>query len=144
MAAAGPSDAISTAKAALSGAKSFSKSVDPSGSTAKKATPNTAAPAAAAQKSAPTISDELKAKQANINEYSASLPKMHTGGDITKDGDYKLLAGEKVIPASGRQSEYRKVFIQRQQRDKGGNQPVSASKEEHVKGAEQVKDPAGA
>lgn len=38
---------------------------------------------------------------------------MDTGVTVPKDGHYPLMRGEKVIPASGRQSEYRDCFLAR-------------------------------
>lgn len=144
------------AKAALSGAKKFTQAVE-------KVAPRPSDPGMGGGSPKPvshgtpagtSISDAaadagagLAAKAANVKEYEdanpGGLPKMHQGGTVPKDGDYNLKMGERVIPASGRQSEYRKVFLQRQQRDKGGNQPVTASPEQHVEGAEKLPDPAG-
>jgi hypothetical protein len=84
-----------------------------------------------------------------------SMPIMHDGGVVKEDGPHYLQAGEKVIPASGRQSEYRKVFEARgaagkhkwggvtkptpakeQTRQGGGNEPAKGEKavtgEEHL------------
>lgn len=45
------------------------------------------------------------------------LGSLETGGTISKTGNYKLHAGEEVLP-KGRASEYRKVFKQRGQSGK--------------------------
>ncbi len=106
-----------------------------------------------------SLAKELKAKADNVDAYSASLPKMHEGGTVPKDWDYKLLAGEHVTPApkkaEGRDSEYRRVFMARgaaglhnfgtkaapeakeQTRQDGGNTPVKGEK--HEKGEEHLK-----
>jgi len=100
-----------------------------------------------------SLGAELGAKAANIKEYSDALPKMHTGGTVERDGDYKLQMGEKVIPAAGRQSEYRKAFEERGRqglhkygesakemtRQVGGNTPAKG--EQQLKGAEKVANP---
>ena len=78
----------------------------------------------------------IGAKQANVAEYNAALPKMHKGGVVPgkKGEEVPVLAqaGEKVIPIDkpeGRSSEYRKVFVaRRQSRQGGGNQPVTGEK----------------
>jgi hypothetical protein len=135
-------DAVDKAKSTLADAnKKF-----PSISTAPKA--QTPVAKAAAQPSTglgdSTIGPSLKAKQQNIQDYSNSLPKMHTGGDVPKTGDYKLQKGEHVSPA--RSSEYRKVFEQRgaagkhkwggqpshpQSNENGGNSPAPKGEEKH-------------
>lgn len=91
----------------------------------------------------PTIGPSLGAKAANIKQYSDALPKMHTGGEVPKTGDYRLKQGEEVIPA-GRASEYRKVFVQRgaagkhkygshpQSHEDGGNSPAPKGEEKHA------------
>lgn len=101
------------------------------------------------------IGKELAAKSAEVQQYSDSLPKMHTGGDVTEDGDYKLQRGEKVIPAVGRHSEYRDVFLARgkaglhkynaatpakdvTRQDGGNTHPMGES---HDSGAEKVPNP---
>jgi hypothetical protein len=45
----------------------------------------------------PSISDELAAKKANVDQYTASLPKMHRGGEVKADGAYQLKKGEHVL-----------------------------------------------
>ena len=83
------------------------------------------------------------------------VPVMHTGGIVEKDGPVILQKGEKVIPASGRQSHYRDVFEERgrqglhkygqsakqQTRQVGGNTPVKG--EQHVKGSKKVEKQVG-
>jgi hypothetical protein len=103
---------------------------------AKAMTPVAKAAAAPTSRPAPlgdaSVGPSLQAKQANVQAYSDALPKLHTGGEVPKTGDYKLQAGETVVPASGRQSEYRKVYVaRRQKRDGGGNAPVKQTPEKH-------------
>jgi hypothetical protein len=149
------SDPLASAKNVLASANKFEKSADPTGVQKPKA----AAPAPASMPAAkpavnePGLGAELRSKAQNIREYSDNLPKMHTGGMVEEDGDYKLQMGEKVIPASGRQSEYRKAFEERgrqglhkygqsakeQTRQVGGNTPVKG--EEHVKGEKKIAVP---
>ena len=83
------------------------------------------------------------------------IPVMHDGGVVKEDGPVILQKGEKVIPASGRQSHYRDVFEARgrqglhkygqaakeQTRQVGGNTPVKG--EEHVKGSKKVEKQVG-
>jgi hypothetical protein len=133
----GPNDAVSTAKNILAGAKKFSQSVDPNGATAAKpqqpiATPakRVAAPAAGLSQEAASAGAGMAAKAANVKQYEDAtrepLPKMHTGGDVPEDGDYSLLKGEHVTAApSGRQSEYRKVYLQRKQKSAPAEQKVA-------------------
>ena len=45
----------------------------------------------------PSISDELAAKKANVDQYTASLPKLHRGGEVKADGAYQLKKGEHVL-----------------------------------------------
>lgn len=92
-----------------------------------------------------TIAPSLQSKQDNVKQYTQSyppeskgfkLPSFHEGGVVPKDGAYNLQKGETVVPAdksnSGRQSEYRKVYIARQQkRSGGGNKPVTETPEKH-------------
>lgn len=142
---------VSTAKKVLAGANAFEKSADPTGALKPKPI-TTTSPTPAAPK-APTLADELRYKRQNVEQYHNALPKMHTGGVVPKDGDYTLKKGEKVIPASGRQSEYREAFEERGRqglhkygqsakqvtRQVGGNTPVKG--EEHVKGEKKVAVP---
>jgi hypothetical protein len=59
---------------------------------------------------------------------------MHDGGKVPKTGNYTLEAGETVLPASkGRSSDYRKVYVQRQTRQGGGNTPVKGEKHNQKK-----------
>jgi hypothetical protein len=144
-------DPLATAKNVLAGANKFEKSADPMGTQKPKVSaPVVEKPKVAA---APTLGDELGSKAQNIKQYSDNLPKMHTGGTVPKDGDYKLQMGEKVIPASGRQSEYRKAFEERGRqglhkygepahevtRQVGGN--THPTGEKPVTGAEKVANP---
>ena len=129
-------DKVAGAKTAL--AKANAKFPSP------KAAPATA-PATPAAKPAMSAGEDaaagIKAKQANIAEYTAALPKMHKGGVVPgkKGEDVPVLAqaGEKVIPADkaeGRSSEYRKVFVaRRQSRQGGGNKPVTGEKHDSKK-----------
>ena len=90
----------------------------------------------------------IRAKQANIAEYNAALPKMHKGGIVPgkKGEDVPVLAqaGEKVIPADkaeGRSSEYRKVYVaRRQSRQGGGNVPVKGEQHDSKKAKEGIKE----
>jgi hypothetical protein len=84
--------ALSSAKSTLSDAnKKF-----------PTAMPATSAPASAAQSKSPApktpaLSDELAAKKANVDQYTASIPKMHRGGEVKADGPYLLKKGEHVL-----------------------------------------------
>ena len=89
----------------------------------------------------PSIFEELKAKKDNVNQYAASLPKMHKGGIVPgeKGEEVPIMAkaGEKVIPA-GRSSEYRQVYHKRlsakkQTRQGGGNTPVKGEAHDQKK-----------
>ena len=136
-------DKVAGAKTAL--AKANAKFPSP------KPTPATAAPKTSSvanmSKGAPMMSAGedaaagIRAKQANIAEYNAALPKMHKGGIVPgkKGEDVPVLAqaGEKVIPADkaeGRSSEYRKVYVaRRQSRQGGGNKPITGEKHDSKK-----------
>ena len=71
--------------------------------------PKSAAPAAKpAAKPASSISigepekgvkSDLASKAENVKAYTDSLPKMHDGGPVKKDGAYQLQAGEHVLTA---------------------------------------------
>lgn len=151
---------VGTAKDILAGANKFEKEADPTGAQKPKSTamPAKTGSMQMAAKPAAGLGAELGAKAANIKEAAdagvlSNLPKMHTGGVIPKDGPYMMQKGEKVIPASGRQSEYRTVFEERGRqglhkygesahevtRQVGGNTPAKG--EEKVKGAEKVANP---
>lgn len=131
---------LDAAKGALAKAKSFTQGVEgtPTSRFAVKAKPADAPVVAA--KAEPTLGSELGAKAKNVSDY-ASAPVMHKGGIVPGEPGEEVPivaeAGEKVIPAkeeksSGRQSEYRKVFIARQQkRSGGGHQPVTETPEKH-------------
>lgn len=84
-------DALSDAKAAMAHAnRMFPSTSKPASAPAS----TTTAPAPA--KPAPTVADELKAKQDNVKQYAAA-PKMHKGGPIKKGGVYNLKRGEHVL-----------------------------------------------
>ena len=91
------SKALSSAKAELKRADSFpsttGKAMTAGGAAAAK-------PATAPAKKVPTLGDELAAKSANVTQYTNSLPKMHEGGRVLKDGGYNLKAGEHVLTES--------------------------------------------
>ena len=143
-------DKVAGAKTAL--AKANAKFPSP------KPTPATAAPKTSSvanmSKGAPMMSAGedaaagIRAKQANIAEYNAALPKMHKGGIVPgkKGEDVPVLAqaGEKVIPADkaeGRSSEYRKVYVaRRQSRQGGGNVPVKGEQHDSKKAKEGIKE----
>jgi hypothetical protein len=131
-------DPLASAKSALAKAnKDFPSSMAngagaPSAAKAPQAKPAIAKPT-------PNVGNELKAKQDNVNQFVASLPKMHQGGKVPADGPYNLKEGETVVPAdkTGRNSEYRKVYINRktkttdakpQTRQEGGNKPAQGEK----------------
>jgi hypothetical protein len=134
-------DMLNAAKGAMTKASNFTKSVEgtPTSRFAVKAKP-TATPMAVPAKAAPGLGAELGAKAANVTQF-ANAPKMHDGGMVPgKKGEEVPIiakAGEKITPAendkpAGRQSEYRKVFIARQQkRGGGGNKPVTETPEKH-------------
>ena len=108
-------DKVAGAKTAL--AKANAKFPSP------KAVPATA-PATPAAKPAMSAGEDaaagIKAKQANIAEYNAALPKMHKGGVVSAP--------------EGRSSEYRKVFVSRRQsRQGGGNKSVVGEKHDSKK-----------
>ena len=137
-------DALSDAKATLAGAnKKFPSPAKPAA-----AKPAVAKPAAKPSTMGdPTLAPSIKAKQDNINQYQQNAPKMHTGGVVPKTGVYTLQQGETVTPAASRQSEYRKVYIARKQKnDVGGNSPAPQGNEEKhdqtkaAKGTEEQKE----
>lgn len=151
-------DPLSGAKGVLAGADAFEKSADPTGAQKPKPTAKPIVSGAKPVTHTGGLGAELGAKAANIHEAANAgvfkdLPKMHTGGVIPKDGPYMMQKGEKVIPASGRQSEYRTAFEERgrqglhkygqsakeQTRQVGGNTPAKG--EEQLKGAEKVANP---
>jgi hypothetical protein len=91
---------------------------------------------------APTLGQELDDKSKNVNAYMQANPKFHKGGVVPGEPGEEVpivaQAGETIIPAgdatasAGRQSEYRKVYIARQQkRSGGGNKPVTETPEKH-------------
>jgi len=163
---------LDMAKNALAGAKKFSQSVDPSGATAAKPQP-AANPAKAVQRppqaglgqEAASAGAGLAAKQANVKQYEDAtrepLPKMHAGGTVPEDGDYNLQKNETVTAAPapvGRQSEYRKVYLQRKSGAPAESKsipaeskdapaidkmPPAASKQKAVTTAEKVQDSKG-
>jgi hypothetical protein len=50
------------------------------------------------------------------------LGSFHEGGEVTEDGAYLLKKGEKVTPANGkRDSDYRRVFLNRKKKNDGGD-----------------------
>ena len=151
-------DPLSGAKGVLAGADAFEKSADPTGAQKPKPTAKPIVSGAKPVTQARGLGAELGAKAANIKQASDAgvldnLPKMHTGGVIPKDGPYMMQKGEKVIPASGRQSEYREAFEERGRqglhkygqsahevtRQVGGNTPAKG--EQQLKGAEKVANP---
>jgi len=72
-------------------------------------------------------------RQVGQEEMDKTMPVMHDGGVVKQDGPHYLQAGETVIPASGRQSEYRKVFEARGAAGKhkwGGNTKPTPAKEQ--------------
>lgn len=151
-------DALSNAKRVLAGANKFEKSADPTGALTPKPTTSTAVKA-----KEPMTPSQHSGSIADLNHQTAEsegakygmkgVPVMHKGGIVEKDGPVILQKGEKVIPASGRQSHYRDVFEERgrqglhkygqsakeQTRQVGGNTPVKG--EEHVKGEKKVTVP---
>jgi len=92
---------------------------------------------------APTLGQELDDKSKNVNAYMQANPKFHKGGVVPGEPGEEVpiiaQAGETITPAAdakadGRQSEYRKVYIARQQkRSGGGNKPVTETPEKHDK-----------
>lgn len=142
-------DALSTAKAALAssnkkfpGAMAASAGVKPAGARV--------APVKAATSTTPPASARENTRQQNIQAVRdvarnagmtgvGTLGTLHEGGVVPKTGPYQLEEGETVIPAdktdkalTGRQSEYRKVYIARRQaRSGGGNKPVTETAEKH-------------
>lgn len=92
---------------ALSGAKSALSTANkkfPSGM-APKTAPPAAKPAVKPTSSISVgepekgIKSELASKADNVKSYTDSLPKMHDGGPVKKDGAYQLKAGEHVLTA---------------------------------------------
>jgi len=47
----------------------------------------------------------LKAREANVNEYVATAPKMHNGGKVQEDGVKDLQKGETVLPKDKKKAE---------------------------------------
>lgn len=150
--------AVGEAKKTLSEAKDKFPSA-PSTTPVAKSKPVKPAQAKPQKFGDPTLAPSLQAKKDNINQYTGQyppestrfkLPSFHEGGVVPKDGAYSLQKGETVVPAdkssSGRQSEYRAVFVARQQkRSGGGNKPVTESPEKHdqkkaVKGTKEQKE----
>lgn len=84
-------DALSDAKAALAHAN---KTFPPKAASAVKPAAPTPRPAA------PSLGDELAAKQVLVNKAVKALPRMHKGGPVPADGAYNLKAGEHVLTAS--------------------------------------------
>jgi hypothetical protein len=150
------------AKDVLAGAQKFTESVNAQAPAPKKAAPKEVGQTLAAKAANMPTSAALPAKEdvqgaeARGKAFdeamgAAGVPKMHEGGVIPEDGVYNMKKGEKVTPAdggakpAGRQSEYRKVFMARQQkRSGGGNAPVAQSAEKHdLKRAEDQGQPNG-
>ena len=90
--------ALSGAKSALSTAnKKFPSAMAPK--TAAPAAKPAAKPASSISTGEPEkgIKSELQEKADNVNSYVKSLPKLHDGGPVKKDGAYQLKAGEHVL-----------------------------------------------
>ena len=136
-----PPNPLEAAKGAMAKANNFTQRVEgtPTSRFAVKAKP-AAAPMAKPAVAAPTLGAELGDKARNVTAY-ADAQKMHKGGIVPgKPGEEVPIiaqAGETITPAAdakadGRQSEYRKVYIARQQkRSGGGNKPVTETPEKH-------------
>lgn len=168
--------AVSSAKNILAGANKFEKSADPTGALkpkdsagvskmTKTVSPQTDSagvknlnkgPMSPSQHSGSVADETHRAAEEEGAKYGMKgVPVMHTGGIVEKDGPVILQKGEKVIPASGRQSHYRDVFEERgrqglhkygqsakqQTRQVGGNTPVKG--EQHVKGSKKVEKQVG-
>lgn len=158
---------LQAAKNVLAGAEKFEKSADPSGNLAKNYSKSTTAQkqtmAENSDRPKAMTPDQHSGSVADTNRSVAaeegakygmkSMPIMHKGGVVKADGPHMLQKGEIVIPASGRQSEYREAFEERgrqglhkygqaakeQTRQVGGNTPVKG--EQQLKGAEKVANP---
>jgi hypothetical protein len=118
---------LQTAKNVLSGAKSFSKSADPTGSLTPKpvASPIKAEPKSPASSSLPpginSRAGNIAANRDILAPGDTSMPVMHDGGTVQKTGPAYLQKGEEVISAkNGRASEYRKVYLGRKQKKSAG------------------------
>jgi hypothetical protein len=95
-------DAVAASKKVLDDADKFQKSA---GGPLKKETPAAPVKSAPKAKSSGLLAETesaaagLKAKSAAVKEYTDSLPKMHDGGKVEKDGAHNLKKGETVLPA---------------------------------------------
>ena len=88
--------ALKNAKGVLAKANAFSNSVPGSSQFAPKVkTPSAPAPKKP-MTSGEEIASSLNSKSQNVNQYLKSLPKMHKGGMVDKDGVYQMKAGETV------------------------------------------------
>lgn len=133
-------NALATSNKKFPGAMAASAGVKPAGA---RMTPVKAVPALPA----PSVSSRETTRQQNVKAASdvaknagmtgvGTFGTLHSGGTVPKTGPYQLEKGETVIPAdktnTGRQSEYRKVYIARRQaRSGGGNTPVKETPEKH-------------
>ncbi len=159
---------MDVAKNALAGAKKFTSQVDAVAPPAAKPQPS-ANPVKAVQRppqvgglgqEATSAGAGIAARIANekqLHDADAAadrLPKMHAGGTVPEDGDYNLQKGEHVTAAPapvGRQSEYRKVYLQRKSGAPAEQKaapaidkaPPAASKKEPVTAMEKVQDSKG-
>ncbi|MFZ3214428.1 MAG: hypothetical protein WA192_00025 [Candidatus Acidiferrales bacterium] len=166
--------AVSSAKNILAGANKFEKSADPTGALkpkdsagvskmTKTVSPQTDSAGVKNLNKGPMSPSQHSGSVADTNRSVAaeegakygvkSMPIMHKGGVVKADGPHMLQKGEIVIPASGRQSEYREAFEERgrqglhkygqaakeQTRQVGGNTPAKG--EEQLKGAEKIANP---
>lgn len=85
-----------------------------------------AAPAKDAGGEAASAAAGLKAKADNVAEYEASLPKMHKGGKVKKDGAHNLKKGEIVLT----EKDAKKMGVKDGAKD-GGDKKDSKKKKKH-------------
>jgi hypothetical protein len=119
---------LAGAKAALAHANTVSIPKPAASTPAPKA-----APASTPAKKAPSMSDELDAKNAMVKKAMQALPKMHEGGPVAADGAYQLKAGEHVLTAKEAQRATQHALIRTGMRSlakasASGGQPVAMDK----------------
>jgi hypothetical protein len=89
--------ALSGAKSALAGAnKAFPSAMAPKNPAPAKASAKTSSSISTGEPEK-GIKSELQSKADNVDSYVKSLPKLHDGGPVKKDGAYQLKAGEHVL-----------------------------------------------
>lgn len=88
---------LRTARNVLSQANSaFPSSMAPKAPAPKRPAVAPAKSSSSTGEPEPGIGAELKAKEANVNQY-VNAPKMHNGGPVPHDGLYQMKRGEHVL-----------------------------------------------